>query len=90
MRPDTLGATACTGLHRQIGDCPRSQTFRIYPRLLPLLETALPGRIIVQRFSWRWYAQTARRCKLYDVASARWMDFSGRVSEPTTWGRVAS
>jgi omega-6 fatty acid desaturase (delta-12 desaturase) len=55
-----------------------------------LLETALPGRIIVQRFSWRWYAQTARRCKLYDVASARWMDFSGRVSEPTTWGRVAS
>jgi len=55
-----------------------------------ILETALPGRIIVQRFSWRWYAQTARRCKLYDVATARWLDFSGRVSEPTTWGRVAS
>jgi omega-6 fatty acid desaturase (delta-12 desaturase) len=55
-----------------------------------ILEAALPGRIIVQRFSWRWYAQTARRCKLYDVATARWMDFSGRVSEPTTWGRVPS
>jgi acyl-lipid omega-6 desaturase (Delta-12 desaturase) len=55
-----------------------------------ILEAALPGRIIVQRFSWRWYAQTARRCKLYDVATARWMDFNGRVSEPTTWGRVAS
>jgi len=55
-----------------------------------ILEAALPGRIIVQRFSWRWYAQTARRCKLYDVATARWVDFSGRVSEPTTWGRVAN
>lgn len=53
-----------------------------------ILETALPGRIIVQRFSWRWYLQTARRCKLYDVAAQRWTDFSGRVSEPTTWGRV--
>jgi omega-6 fatty acid desaturase (delta-12 desaturase) len=24
------------------------------------LENLLPGRIIVQRFSWRWYFQTAR------------------------------
>ena len=30
-----------------------------------MLEDALPGRIIVQRFSWRWYFDTARRCKLY-------------------------
>lgn len=55
-----------------------------------ILEAALPGRIIVQRFSWRWYAQTARRCKLYDVATKRWMDFQGRPSELTTWGRVPS
>lgn len=53
-----------------------------------ILEAALPGRIIVQRFSWRWYVQTAKRCKLYDLAAERWTDFSGRVSEPTTWGRV--
>lgn len=43
-----------------------------------LLETALPGRIIVQRFSWRWYFDTARRCKLYDFANRCWTDFLGR------------
>ncbi|MBX3622696.1 MAG: fatty acid desaturase [Rhizobacter sp.] len=53
-----------------------------------LLERALPGRIIVQRFSWRWYAQTARRCKLYDLDAGRWTDFDGRPSEPTTCGRA--
>lgn len=52
-----------------------------------ILEQALPGRIIVQRFSWRWYAQTARRCKLYDVDTHAWMDFRGRPSEPTRIGR---
>ncbi len=55
-----------------------------------LLESALPGRIIIQRFSWRWYAQTARRCKLYDLASGLWTDFEGRPSEPTRVGRVAA
>jgi acyl-lipid omega-6 desaturase (Delta-12 desaturase) len=50
-------------------------------RAQALLERALPGRIVVQRFSWRWYAQTARRCKLYDLAGRCWTDFRGR---PTT------
>jgi omega-6 fatty acid desaturase (delta-12 desaturase) len=55
-----------------------------------ILEAALPGRIIVQRFSWRWYAQTARRCKLYDLTAKRWTDFQGRPTEPTVWGRVTA
>ena len=42
------------------------------------LEEMLPGRIIVQRFSWRWYFDTARRCKLYDFARQCWTDYAGR------------
>jgi len=33
---------------------------------------------VVQAFSWRWYFDTARRCKLYDFAAGRWLDFAGR------------
>jgi fatty acid desaturase len=44
-----------------------------------LLEEKLPGAIIIQRFSWRWYFRTARRCKLYDFAALRWTDFKGRA-----------
>ncbi len=43
-----------------------------------LLEAKLPGRIIVQRFSWAWYFQTARACKLYDFEQRCWTDFAGR------------
>ena len=43
-----------------------------------LLEEKLPGKIIIQRFSWAWYFQTARRRKLYDFERACWTDFTGR------------
>ncbi|MDB5774630.1 MAG: fatty acid desaturase [Herbaspirillum sp.] len=43
-----------------------------------VLETMLPGRIVIQKFSWRWYFDTARRCKLYDYDRLCWTDFSGR------------
>lgn len=43
-----------------------------------LLEAKLPGRVIVQPFSWRWYARTARACKLYDFEQRCWLDFAGR------------
>ena len=46
-----------------------------------LLERKLAGHIVIQPFSWRWYAQTARRCKLYDFRARRWTDFHGT---PTT------
>ncbi|WP_240787112.1 fatty acid desaturase [Ramlibacter rhizophilus] len=42
------------------------------------LEEMLPGRIIVQRFSWRWYFDTARRCKLYDFGRDGWTDYAGQ------------
>jgi len=42
------------------------------------LEHRLPGRIVIQRFSWRWYFDTARRCKLYDTQARCWTDFSGK------------
>lgn len=48
-----------------------------------ILEAALPGRIVIQPFSWRWYFDTARRCKLYDYKVRRWTDFDGRpTSDP--------
>lgn len=45
-----------------------------------VLETRLPGRIVIQRFSWRWYFDTARRCKLYDTQQRCWTDFNGRAT----------
>jgi omega-6 fatty acid desaturase (delta-12 desaturase) len=46
-----------------------------------ILESKLQGRIVIQHFSWCWYFDTARRCKLYDYAARCWTDFAGR---PTT------
>ena len=46
-------------------------------RAQAVLESRLPGAIVVQPFSWRWYADTARRCKLYDFGARRWTDFDG-------------
>ncbi|ABM96549.1 fatty acid desaturase [Methylibium petroleiphilum] len=52
-----------------------------------LLEERLAGHIVVQPFSWRWYADTARRCKLYDFEAGCWTDFSGRrTSTPLAAG----
>jgi omega-6 fatty acid desaturase (delta-12 desaturase) len=48
-----------------------------------LLEQQLPGRIVIQAFSWRWYVNTAQRCKLYDYEQQCWLDFSGKqTSQP--------
>lgn len=47
------------------------------------LEHMLPGRIVVQRFSWRWYFDTARRCKLYDFGRRCWTDYAGRPTSET-------
>jgi omega-6 fatty acid desaturase (delta-12 desaturase) len=44
------------------------------------LEELLPERIVIQQFSWRWYFDTARRCKLYDINTHRWTGFDGRPS----------
>ena len=46
------------------------------------LEEMLPGRIVIQDFSWRWYFDTARRCKLYDFARQCWTDYAGRATGP--------
>jgi omega-6 fatty acid desaturase (delta-12 desaturase) len=43
-----------------------------------MLEARLPGHIVVQPFSWRWYFDTAQSCKLYDFERRRWTDFSGK------------
>ena len=44
------------------------------------LEEMLPGRIVVQPFSWRWYFDTARRCKLYDFQRQCWTEYGGQVT----------
>jgi omega-6 fatty acid desaturase (delta-12 desaturase) len=41
------------------------------------LEEMLPGRVIVQKFSWAWYFETAKLCKLYDTDHKCWLDFDG-------------
>ena len=48
------------------------------PRAQAILEEKMPGRIVVQTFSWRWYFDTARRCKLYDYGRGSWTGFDGR------------
>ena len=48
-----------------------------------VLEERLRGHIIVQPFSWRWYTDTARRCKLYDFERHCWTDFGGLRSSAT-------
>lgn len=51
------------------------------------LEEMLPGKIIIQPFSWRWYFDTARRCKLYDFERACWTDYAGlATSAPASTG----
>jgi omega-6 fatty acid desaturase (delta-12 desaturase) len=44
------------------------------------LDNTLPECVIVQRFSWGWYFDTARRCKLYDFQRRCWTDFRGRAT----------
>lgn len=44
------------------------------------LETLLPERIIVQPFSWKWYFETAKRCKLYDFKQRGWTDYAGQLT----------
>ena len=44
------------------------------------LEELLPERIVVQAFSWKWYFQTARDCKLYDFKQRCWTDYQGRAT----------
>ena len=46
------------------------------------LEELLPERIIVQPFSWSWYVQTARDCKLYDFKTDSWTTYDGKVTSP--------
>lgn len=44
------------------------------------LEDLLPERIVIQRFSWRWYFSTAKACKLYDFTRSCWTDFKGQAT----------
>lgn len=43
-----------------------------------VLEQKLPGHIVVQTFSWQWYFDTAKRCRLYDYTLGCWTDYDGR------------
>jgi omega-6 fatty acid desaturase (delta-12 desaturase) len=48
------------------------------------LETMLPERIIVQPFSWTWYFETAKSCKLYDFTQRCWTDYQGHATSTAT------
>jgi omega-6 fatty acid desaturase (delta-12 desaturase) len=52
------------------------------------LSSTLDERLNSEVFSWRYYWNTVRRCKLYDFAQHVWTDFDGRVtSQPLIQGR---
>ena len=42
------------------------------------LEKILPERIFIQKFSWKWYFDTAKKCKLYDFENKAWLGFNGK------------
>jgi omega-6 fatty acid desaturase (delta-12 desaturase) len=47
------------------------------------LAATLDERLNSEVFTWRYYWNTVRRCKLYDFATHVWTDFDGRItSEP--------
>ena len=54
------------------------------------LESLLPKRIVIQRFSWKWYFETVRHCKLYDFNRACWTDFEGVATIPEETGALGS
>lgn len=39
------------------------------------LEEVLPGQILIQDFSWKWYLECTRVCKLYDFEKHEWVGF---------------
>lgn len=47
------------------------------------LAATLDERLKSEAFSWRYYWNTVRRCKLYDFASHAWTDFDGRTTSET-------
>lgn len=49
-------------------------------RAQAILEAKMPGHIVIQPFSWHWYFDTARRCKLYDFDRHCWTDFEGQAT----------
>ncbi|HMK86585.1 MAG TPA: fatty acid desaturase [Steroidobacteraceae bacterium] len=44
------------------------------------LSATLDERLKSEVFSWRYYWNTVRRCKLYDFAQHVWMDFDGHIT----------
>jgi acyl-lipid omega-6 desaturase (Delta-12 desaturase) len=44
------------------------------------LSATLDERLKSEVFTWRYYWNTVRRCKLYDFAQHVWMDFDGRIT----------
>lgn len=46
------------------------------------LEDLLPDKVVVQDFSWRWYRECARICKLYDFENRCWVSFAGERLSP--------
>jgi omega-6 fatty acid desaturase (delta-12 desaturase) len=47
------------------------------------LSATLDERLNSEVFTWRYYWNTVRRCKLYDFATHVWTDFDGRVTSET-------
>jgi len=44
------------------------------------LTATLDERLNAEAFTWRYYWNTVRRCKLYDFAQHYWTDFEGRIT----------
>lgn len=53
------------------------------PQAQSAIEAMLPGRVTVIRWSWRYYVEVCRCCKLFDYENRRWLDFEGNPVMPS-------
>lgn len=42
------------------------------------VERLFPAQVRVERWSWRYYTECCRRCKLYDYEARQWLGFDGQ------------
>lgn len=60
--------------------CPGIPYYQL-PAAQAQLEALLPDMITIQDFSWHWYSECTRLCKLYDFENHCWLNYDGKRSD---------
>jgi acyl-lipid omega-6 desaturase (Delta-12 desaturase) len=50
------------------------------PAAQQAIEEMFPTQVPVAQWSWKYYLDCCRCCKLYDYESRAWLDFEGRTT----------